>query len=124
MRLSWSPLVIVALVLCGACEVHVGTGNWDGGDLWGDDDDFWDSDPWDTTKKDAGTTPVRKRDASVVDEDAGVSARDAAVSDAGARDAAVQIDAASIDAAITEPDDEPTNQLTVEMAAQVIARGS
>jgi len=125
MRPSWVQLSFACLlsVASFACEVHVSSGNWDGGDVWGDDDDFWgNDDPWDV-KKDAGTSSTR-RDASLPDEDAGVSPRDAAVSDAGPRpDATVQIDAASIDAAL-EPEPDPGDTLTVEMAAQVLARGS
>lgn len=125
MRPTWSQLSLVTFLLCGACEVHVGTGNWDGGDLWGDDDDFWGSDPWEA-KKDAGNTIV-KRDGSVTDLDAGpadaaVSSKDAG-QDSGQKDAAVQIDAATIDAAVTEPD-VPDNGPTVAMAAMVLARGS
>lgn len=125
MRRTSSLFLLALSIVCAACEVHVSTGNWDGGSIW-DDDDFWgrsSGDPWDT-KKDAGSG-TSKVDAGTVDEDAGpTQTKDAAVSstDAGSKDAAVQIDAATIDSGTTEPGNEPS--LTVEMAAQVIARGS
>ena len=123
MRPTWSLLLLALTLTSTACEVHVGNADWDAGDIWNDDDDFWGgNDPWDS-KKDAGKPATVKRDAGPGEDDAGQVVKDAAVSsnDAG-KDAAVQIDAATIDAA-TEPGNEPMT-LTVEMAAQVLARGS
>ena len=110
-----SPLC-AALVLLSACEVHIGDADWDAGAWdWGWDDEDDDGDPWESSRRDAGTAG-----SSASDDDAGIT--DAAVG--GERtDAAAP--SATIDAAILNPGEVPEEEtLTIGQVAGLLASGS
>src|ERR1700712_1804457 len=83
MRLTSSSLCSIAILsLCAACEVHIGTGDFDAA-AWDDWD--WDNnksgDPWEAPHFDSGRPQGGSKAAADDDKDAGVSAeKDAAVS--------------------------------------------